>query len=55
MKDKKLLIADGHHRYETALAYREEMRRAHPDPCADLLERRPLRGQPAVLDTSRRT
>jgi uncharacterized protein (DUF1015 family) len=26
MADKKLIIADGHHRYETALAYREEMR-----------------------------
>jgi uncharacterized protein (DUF1015 family) len=26
MSDKKLLIADGHHRYETALAYRDEMR-----------------------------
>jgi uncharacterized protein (DUF1015 family) len=25
MADKKLIIADGHHRYETALAYREEM------------------------------
>jgi len=24
MRDKKLLIADGHHRYETALAYRKE-------------------------------
>jgi uncharacterized protein (DUF1015 family) len=24
MSDKKLLIADGHHRYETALAYRDE-------------------------------
>ena len=24
MADKKLLIADGHHRYETALAYRNE-------------------------------
>jgi uncharacterized protein (DUF1015 family) len=24
MKDKKLIIADGHHRYETALAYRNE-------------------------------
>src|SRR5579859_1354414 len=24
MRDKKLLIADGHHRYETALAYRNE-------------------------------
>lgn len=26
MADKKLLIADGHHRYETALAYRNECR-----------------------------
>jgi uncharacterized protein (DUF1015 family) len=28
MADKKLIIADGHHRYETALAYRDEMRGA---------------------------
>ena len=27
MRDKKLIIADGHHRYETALQYRTEMRR----------------------------
>src|SRR5271163_1014350 len=26
MKDRKLIIADGHHRYETALAYRDERR-----------------------------
>jgi uncharacterized protein (DUF1015 family) len=26
MVDRKLIIADGHHRYETALAYRDEMR-----------------------------
>ena len=26
MDDKKLIIADGHHRYETALNYRNEMR-----------------------------
>jgi uncharacterized protein (DUF1015 family) len=26
MKDKRLYIADGHHRYETALSYRDEMR-----------------------------
>jgi uncharacterized protein (DUF1015 family) len=26
MKEKKLIIADGHHRYETALAYRNESR-----------------------------
>jgi len=29
MKDKKVFIADGHHRYETALNYREEMRKRH--------------------------
>jgi uncharacterized protein (DUF1015 family) len=28
MAEKKLLIADGHHRYETALAYRDECRAA---------------------------
>lgn len=27
MRDKKLIIADGHHRYETALTYRDERRR----------------------------
>src|SRR5213596_3707756 len=26
MKDRKLIIADGHHRYETALAYRDDRR-----------------------------
>jgi uncharacterized protein (DUF1015 family) len=35
MADKKLVIADGHHRYETALAYRDECRaragRVDPD------------------------
>ena len=30
MKDKKLLIADGHHRYETALNYRRIMREKKP-------------------------
>jgi len=29
MKQKQLLIADGHHRYGTALAYRDEMRAKH--------------------------
>ena len=29
MADKKIVIADGHHRYETALAYRNEQRAAH--------------------------
>ncbi len=32
MKDKKLIIADGHHRYETALAYRNERRAAGTAP-----------------------
>jgi uncharacterized protein (DUF1015 family) len=30
MKDVTVLIADGHHRYETALAYRDMMRIRHP-------------------------
>lgn len=30
MKDKQILIADGHHRYETALAYRDDRQRANP-------------------------
>jgi uncharacterized protein (DUF1015 family) len=36
MRGKKLLIADGHHRYETALAYRDERRAQSPaaDPNA---------------------
>ncbi|MBZ5523834.1 MAG: DUF1015 domain-containing protein [Acidobacteriia bacterium] len=35
MRDRKLLIADGHHRYETALAYRNECRAAgNTDPNA---------------------
>jgi uncharacterized protein (DUF1015 family) len=31
MRDKKLIIADGHHRYETALGYAKEHAAAHPD------------------------
>lgn len=31
LADRPVVIADGHHRYETALAYREEMRKAEPD------------------------
>jgi uncharacterized protein (DUF1015 family) len=37
MAEQKLIIADGHHRYETALAYRDERRAAASgkiDPCA---------------------
>jgi uncharacterized protein (DUF1015 family) len=30
MRDRKLIIADGHHRYETALAYRNERRDNEP-------------------------
>ena len=32
MSDKKLIIADGHHRYETALTYRNERRAAESSP-----------------------
>jgi uncharacterized protein (DUF1015 family) len=32
MRDKKLIIADGHHRYETALNYRDERRAATAQP-----------------------
>ena len=35
MRDKKLLIADGHHRYETALAYRSECRERSPNAGPD--------------------
>lgn len=31
LRDKALFLADGHHRYETALAYQEEKRRKFPD------------------------
>lgn len=32
MRPKEVVIADGHHRYETALAYRAERRRTEGDP-----------------------
>ena len=35
MADKQLIIADGHHRYETAVAYRDEMRRQNPNAGPD--------------------
>ncbi|RJP62165.1 MAG: DUF1015 domain-containing protein [Candidatus Auribacter fodinae] len=35
MADTRLLIADGHHRYETALNFCNEVRQVHPD-CADV-------------------
>jgi uncharacterized protein (DUF1015 family) len=34
MRDKKLIIADGHHRYETALNYRNERRATAAQPAA---------------------
>ena len=39
MADKKLIIADGHHRYETALNYRNEMRKQAGDDSTDSYER----------------
>jgi uncharacterized protein (DUF1015 family) len=36
MADRTILIADGHHRYETALAYRDEVRAREGDPPGDL-------------------
>ena len=39
MQDKKLIIADGHHRYETALNYRNERRAAMPQPVGAPRER----------------
>jgi uncharacterized protein (DUF1015 family) len=55
MADKKLIIADGHHRYETALSYRNERRMAAEmalssaasrPPATVLLEDFEHRGQP---------
>jgi uncharacterized protein (DUF1015 family) len=31
LSEKKIILADGHHRYEGALAYKREMKRLHPD------------------------
>ena len=39
MADKKLIIADGHHRYETALNYRNEMRKQADGDSSDPYER----------------
>jgi uncharacterized protein (DUF1015 family) len=35
LSQRPVVIADGHHRYETALAYRDERRRAAPDAGSD--------------------
>ena len=39
MRDKKLIIADGHHRYETALNYRNERRATEVQPVGSPRER----------------
>ena len=31
LKDEQVVIADGHHRYETAVFFRDEMRKMHPN------------------------
>jgi len=46
MRDKQLIIADGHHRYETALNYRDE-RRAATTPSTGALDAHPR--EPGVL------
>jgi uncharacterized protein (DUF1015 family) len=46
MHDKKLIIADGHHRYETAINYRNE-RRAAPSASAAGVPREPARPDPS--------
>ena len=35
LADREILIADGHHRYETALGYRDEQRERDGDPAGD--------------------
>jgi uncharacterized protein (DUF1015 family) len=43
MRAKRLIIADGHHRYETALRYRDERRHVEPDAGPDApFERMPM-------------
>jgi uncharacterized protein (DUF1015 family) len=42
MSGKKLIIADGHHRYETALAYRDEMRAKGNAPADAAHEKLPM-------------
>jgi len=51
MRDKKLIIADGHHRYETALTYRNERRAAGAGQAASTPRERSsssASGQPGV-------
>lgn len=46
MRDKKLIIADGHHRYETALAYRNERRAMNPSASNSVVPRERTPGSP---------
>jgi uncharacterized protein (DUF1015 family) len=49
--DRQLYIADGHHRYETALNYREEQRALRPDLAEDDAVNYTLMGLCALEDT----
>ena len=49
--DRQLYIADGHHRYETALTYREEVRGQRPDLDADDAVNFTLMGLTALEDS----
>lgn len=48
MRDKKLIIADGHHRYETALTYRSERRSVAASAVVGGLPRERSSGQTAL-------
>ena len=51
MQDKKLIIADGHHRYETALAYRREHQPAGTQPRVTGVYQEPEYPEAAVMMT----
>jgi uncharacterized protein (DUF1015 family) len=51
MRDKKLIIADGHHRYETAMNYRNE-RRAAPSTSVTAVPREHVRPDNLVREAS---
>lgn len=51
MQDKKLIIADGHHRYETALAYRREYAPAGSTPRPGGVYQEPEYPEAAVMMT----
>jgi uncharacterized protein (DUF1015 family) len=62
MRDKKLIIADGHHRYETALNYRNERRTSAGQPAGPPREHgasdallRPIEGEEAPYELAMMT